>query len=502
MVFLAVAFMACKKAEQDPHAGHGHGAPAETEDALDHGEEANASYTIYSENYELYVEFHPLVASQLTVFNVHVSRLNNFKPVKKGKLTINLIKGDKGIRNTVNLGDEKGIFHANLKPLQTGNYKLLFEYEADGITEKFSVNNVIVFKDEAGALESNSENNNYINFPKEQAWETDFASEIVKTGKFYEVIKTSGQVMPAQGDEKAVVAKTNGIVIFSNRDILPGMQVNKGSGLFVVSGRGLTDNNISAKYSELKTNLNNAKSVYDRNLKLSEDKIISEKDLKSSKANYDNALANYNEVASNFTRGGKSVSSPINGFIKNVYVKEGEYVEMGQALASVAMNKRLIIKAELSQSYLSSLKSITSANFITPYDKKEYDIDSLNAKLLSYGKNTDNSSFYTPVYFEIDNLGEIIPGSFIEVFLKAETENNAITVPLSSLLEEQGSFYVFIQHSGEDFEKREVICGQDDGINIRILKGVNKNERVVTKGAYKLKLISLSKNLPSQGHVH
>ena len=69
-------------------------------------------------------------------------------------------------------------------------------------------------------------------------------------------------------------------------------------------------------------------------------------------------------------------------------------------------------------------------------------------------------------------------------------------------MEEQGNYYVYVQTSGEGFQKRELKIGVNDGISVQILSGIKENERVVTKGAYQIKLVSMSGKMPEHGHEH
>ena len=50
-----------------------------------------------------------------------------------------------------------------------------------------------------------------------------------------------------------------------------------------------------------------------------------------------------------------------------------------------------------------------------------------------------------PVTFEFDNKGDVIPGSFVEVFLLSSPMENVLSLPHSALTEEQGSFFVYLQ---------------------------------------------------------
>jgi len=185
-----------------------------------------------------------------------------------------------------------------------------------------------------------------------------------------------------------------------------------------------------------------------------------------------------------------------------VMISEGEYVEIGQSIASVSQNLKLILKAEVPQKYFSSLNNISSANFVTAFDSKIYSTDSLNGKLISYGKSTVNNAYYIPVNFEINNNGEIIPGTFVEIFLKTNVMKDALVIPHSALIEEQGNYFAYVQTSGEGFQKRELEIGANDGMNVQVLAGIKEGERVVTKGGYQIKLATMSGKMPAHGHEH
>ncbi len=318
---------------------------------------------------------------------------------------------------------------------------------------------------------------------------------------FYEVIKTSGEILPAQGDEVVITAKNQGIIVFSNNTLLSGKKVNYGQELLTVSSSEFVDKNLEAKFNEAKANYETAKKNYDRAVELKKDKIISEKEFLSIQLEYNNTKNTFDIIKQNYVQGGRKIISKASGFIKKIYVKEGQFVEEGEPIISITKNKRLIIRAEVPRNYFSKLQTISSANFITPYDNKVYDIKDLNGKLISYGKTTDKNSYYTPVYFEIDNSESLISGSYINIFLKTSPLNNALVIPETALMEEQGNFYVYLEQ-GEEFKKTYIEIGGSDGKNVRITNGLAVNDHVVTKNAFRIKLSSLSTALPAHSHSH
>ena len=168
----------------------------------------------------------------------------------------------------------------------------------------------------------------------------------------------------------------------------------------------------------------------------------------------------------------------------------------------ITQNRRLFLRADVSEKYYSSLPSITSANFCTPYNDKVYALKDLNGRLLSYGKASGEGSYYLPVTFEFDNRGDIVPGSFVEIYLLSQPMEGVISVPRSALTEEQGSFYVYLQLDEECYRKQLVTPGVDNGERVQILSGLKPGDRLVVRGAYQVKLAGATNAIPAHSHEH
>lgn len=244
-----------------------------------------------------------------------------------------------------------------------------------------------------------------------------------------------------------------------------------------------------------------AKAAYERAEELVKDKIISQSEYEQAKLNYQNAKTAQEAVANKTTAKGTGVGAPIGGFIKNIAVSEGQFVEVGQLLATISQNRRLKLKTEVSQRYHGALPTISSANFKTSYDDKTYSLKDLGGRLVSVGKASDGASAYIPVTFEFDNKGGIVSGSFVEVFLISSPKPNTLTVPVTALIEEQGNYSVFVQIDEDGYRKQEVKLGASDGKNIQILAGLEPGDNVVSRGAYRVKMASFSGAIP-HGHQH
>ena len=342
------------------------------------------------------------------------------------------------------------------------------------------------------------EHSDEIIFSKAQAAKTEFEVKEIQPKNFYQIIKTTGQVLPAPGDESVVVATNTGTVSFADNRLAEGSAVKQGQALFHIASKNLGDGDY---YAKVNAAYQKAKAEYERAGKLVKDKIISQKEYENIRLGYQNAKIAYDAVSGKQSAKGVSVSAPIGGYIKNIAVKDGEYVTAGQTLGTVSQNQRLVLRAEVSEKYYKSLNTISSANFKTPYDNQIYALSDLKGRLLSIGKTAGENSFFVPVSFEFDNRGDIVPGAFVEIFLESTPLENVITVPVSALTNEMGIFYVYVQIDAEGYRKQEVKTGAGNGKEVQILSGLQPGDRVVTKGAYQVKMASASGAIP-HGHEH
>ena len=345
---------------------------------------------------------------------------------------------------------------------------------------------------------NNDDGSDEIIFPPAKAQAAGIVVSTVEPGVFHQVIRAGGQVLAARGDESMVVAPVAGIVSFKGK-VIEGMDVSKGTALAILSSKGMSDGDPVQK---VRVAYEASKKEYERMKALVDNKIVSEKEFTQAEQTYQNARISYESVAKNHSAGGQTVVAPIGGYVKDLLVKEGDYVAIGQPLASITQNRRLFLRADVSEKYYPYLRTIGSANFCTPYNNKVYALKDLGGRILSYGKASGENGYYVPVTFEFDNKGDIIPGSYVEVFLLSSPMENVITLPHSALTEEQGSFFVYLQLDEEGYRKQLVTLGADNGEYVQILSGVKAGDRVVTQGAYQVKLASATNAIPTHSHEH
>lgn len=113
------------------------------------------------------------------------------------------------------------------------------------------------------------------------------------------------------------------------------------------------------------------------------------------------------------------------------------------------------------------------------------------------------SAFQPPVGGEIEIMGKKLTdytdkqlATVIGVVLTEKCSLRNMTV------EEQGLYFVYLQLDEEGYKKQEVTLGASNGKKVQILTGLKAGDRVVTKGAYQVKLASASNAIPAHSHEH
>ena len=451
LALLAIVFAGCHNRDQQKE--HEKGEESESHEAHEgegENEEIKFQYTAYSLDLEVFAEADPFVVGESANVLSHFSILPGFTALDSGSMTIRLIVEGKEVNQTLEKPTRKGIYSFDLKAETAGRGLLKFEIATNDKNFEVVVPDITVFASHNDAQEASEEieavsNTNTTVFTKEQSWKVDFSTAFPQVEPFGQVIQTTAQVQSSQGDEIIVGARMDGMVTVPGNGVLEGKEVSRGQVLFSISGSGLADNNISVRYAEAKNNLEKASADYERAKELATEQIVSQKDLLQAKNQLDNAKALFENLSTNFNQSGQQVKSPMSGFVKQVFVKNGSFVESGQPLATISQNKTLTLHAEVQQKYASLLGSIVSANIRTMDDDKTYSLESLNGKVLSYGKSASSDNYLIPVTLQIDNMGNFTSGGFVEVFLKTITNSQAMTLPITSLLEDQGSYFVYVQ---------------------------------------------------------
>jgi len=470
-------------------------------------EATKVQYISYSDRFELFAEADPLVAGKKANILSHFSVLPEFKPLESSVVTIILEAGGSVTRQTLDQPVRKGIYSFDITPATAGKGDLKFEISNGSETNVVIVPEIMVYPNQQEAeVAAGHDVHSKVNatvFTKEQSWKIDFATEYPQFHPFGQVIRTTGQVQPVPANDLIVTAGASGVISLAGAPLFEGTEVAPGQVMFSISGKDFAEGNFSVMFLEAKNNYEKAKADYERSKILAEDKIVSEKDLLIARNQFENAKAIYDNLSGNFNASGQVVKSPVSGFIRQLNVQNGSYVTAGQPLMIISQNKTLMIHAELPVKYASLLASVKSANIIDSQLDRTWMLEELGGRVLSFGKAAEPGGYLLPLNLEIQNDGSFVAGEVVGLYLKAMGSDPKLTVPNSALLEEQGTFFVWVQITPELFEKRGITTGATDGMETEVLQGLTAEDRIVTKGAIMIKLAQATGTLDAHsGHVH
>ena len=337
-----------------------------------------------------------------------------------------------------------------------------------------------------------------ITFTEAQAKAAGLRLVTVEPGEFAEVVEVTGRLLPAQGDEATVSATMAGIVSQATKNLADGAAVRQGQQLFVINASAMADGNPAAA---ARAELEAARKALARAEQLAAEKLLPQRELDEARSRFRTAEAAARSLG-NETRT-RAVAAPFTGYVKEVLVRPGDYVQPGQPLATVTQSQRLQLSADLPERHFDLLPQIQDATFRLSYEPEgtAHCVSEMGGSLVSKGKASSATGFSVPVTFELPNRGRLVSGSFAQVYLQGATRKGVITVPNEALTEAQGLFFVYVQIHPERYQRQEVTIGATDGRRTEIRSGLTAGQHVVAQGATQVRLAANATVIP-EGHSH
>ena len=100
----------------------------------------------------------------------------------------------------------------------------------------------------------------------------------------------------------------------------------------------------------------------------------------------------------------------------------------------------------------------------------------------------DESSRTVKVRVEVSNrAGHLLSGMFASVRLYLPGADEALAIPGSAVLEDEGRSFVFVHHAGDDYVRRPVAVGRTWGGWAEVKSGLTAGQVVVAEGAFLMK---------------
>lgn len=286
--------------------------------------------------------------------------------------------------------------------------------------------------------------------------------------KFEHYLQTQGAVESDQNLQ--VSAKTMGVITHVN--VREGEMVDKGATLAQI------DNTLIVRgIEELKSQLELANTVFNRQKNLWDQKIGTEVQFlqaKTNKESLEKRLASLNEQ-NEMTK----IKSPISGVVDAVDVKVGQNIAPGMPAARVVNNSDLKITARVSEAFSTQLKKGDKMVVTFPDINKTF-----NTTLTFVARNIDPLSRTFGVEANLPSSSDLRPNMTAVVKIVFETVPSAIVVPINMVQTINGEKIVYVaEASGKQLvARKKVVTVEGVYDNQAQVKGLANGDKLITVG--------------------
>jgi len=465
---------------------------------------AGGAITIFTDSTELFMEHPALIVGEAEKFAVHLTDLTDFAPLRSGRVTLRFVPRDGGAALTVVQETPRapGIYGPAPRFERAGIYDLTILVRSPQARDSISVRGLVVYGTVAEApVDSGGAEPAGVAFLKEQQWKTDgFRTAFATAGSVADAFEAPGDVVAADGRLAAVVAPTAGLLE------VPGLADAPVVGARVAKGRVLARlrpalGDAGAAYPEARARLREAEEEYARAKRLFAAEAVAERRVREAEIRLTAAREALTGTGGGVldADGRVEIVAPISGVVSSRTFTPGARVEAGTPLFTIVDTEVAWLTAHVPAALAARVDRASPATFQVEGSSTTRH----TARVVSVGSVIDPISRTVPVTYEFANRdGAVRIGAVARVAVATASQLTGLIVPAAAILEEDGRPFVFVQVSGERFERREVTLGGTDGVRTLVQSGLAAGERVVTGAAYQVKLASLSTAVPAHGHEH
>jgi membrane fusion protein, heavy metal efflux system len=195
--------------------------------------------------------------------------------------------------------------------------------------------------------------------------------------------------------------------------------------------------------------------------------------------------------------GNITVTAPISGLVTDLEATLGQAVARTTEICEIENLNSVWVMASVPEKQIGLVKSGGRALVrISAYPGRVFE-----GLVQVVGSRLDPKTRAMPVQVLVANQrGELRPDMFARVSIGSGPSGNALSVPLSAIVEDGDHRVVYIAEEGGKYEEVEVELGRTQGNNVEILSGLKAGAKVVTKGGFILKSEKVKGAL--KGHEH
>ena len=271
-----------------------------------------------------------------------------------------------------------------------------------------------------------------------------------------------------------------------------GQQVTEGTLLAEISDGGLID-----QLDQLKLQLKLAKTTYNRQKRLWNQKIGSEIQFLQAKTTYLSLQKSVSQMNDQVTK--TKITAPFDGIIDHIIADSGSNLSPGMTpILRVVNLDQMKVAAEIPEMHLPNIQKNTSAIVSVPVLGIQF-----NEVVANVGNfiNPNNRSFRVEISINNEN-GALKPNMTVEIKVNDYKNPEAILVPIKDVLENQnGESYVYLLEVSDEANdiykvvKTFVKLGKTSDNKIEIIEGLEVGDKIVEEGIRLIKDQQLVKNI-------
>lgn len=509
--------LGCNRAKDASHDG-AH-APAD--------EPKTAQVSVWTDRHEVFAEHRVVVAGAPTRFVTHVTDLKTLEPRREGPIRFRLALGQEPpLDHAEQAPSRAGIYEPKLTFPKAGEWSVSVFIPTDGGEAEVKLPPVKVFASASDAARAEvPEPPDGISFLKEQQWKVLSGTEPVGKRQLVEQLRLPATTTAKPGTLAAVTPPISGRLLLPPGKTMPlvGDKVQAGQTLALLQP---AFGDVAARFVEAesavtkaKVALEQARTVVDRVRKLADVQARSQRELqeaeavfKTAQATHDAALAlqaTYRQTSDTEKTGAPlaiELRSPIAGaIVSQSGAAVGEFVAAEKAVFTVLDASTVFLEARIPEASVQRLSAAKKAGYESPAEPGRFVpvTGDDGGRLVFLSPQVDAVTRTVALVYEVPNAaGALRVGQAVNLFVETSRAEDALAIPSSAIVEEDGRPIAFVQVAGETFQKRDLTLGIRAGNWVQVLAGLAEGERVVTKGAYAVRLASVSSAIPAHGHVH
>jgi membrane fusion protein, multidrug efflux system len=260
-------------------------------------------------------------------------------------------------------------------------------------------------------------------------------------------------------------------------NVVAGQKVSKGQ----VLGK-IDDGGLSQQVAQLETQLALAKTTFERQKRLWDQKIGSEIQYLQAQTNMISQQKAVSQIKAQLAK--TVITAPFTGVVDEIITERGAVVSPGQGIVRIVNLNNMYISTSVPESYIGKLKVGTTVDVELASLGKTY-----VGKIRQVANNINPNNRTFAIEVSVPNADNLLrPNQVAKLKIVDYTSKNAIVVPTNVIQEDgENNQYVYIadQINGKTGVAKKVLVKTGQAANnvTEILSGVDTGDIIVTEGA-------------------